>query len=355
MTETGNESAQPGELAVIEREALKQIEAARDEAALQRWHDEILGRKSGRLNGVLRSLGTLAVEERRSIGAAANLAKARLERAYEEHVERLRRVRVDETVRTGRLDVTLPGRRPPVGRLHPITQTLRELLAALTELGFQVLEGPEVETDYYNFEKLRIPRDHPARDMWDTLWLDPIAEGRHSMLLRTHTSPNQIRVMEKYQPPIRLAVPGKCYRKEAVDATHEWQLTQIEGLAVDENITLADLKGTLGELARRMFGSERKIMLRLAYFPFVEPGVEMAVDCFACSGSGCSMCKQTGWIEVLGAGMVHPEVLAGVGYDPERYTGFAWGLGVERFALLRHGIDDIRNFYANDLRFLEQF
>jgi phenylalanyl-tRNA synthetase alpha chain len=281
--------------------------------------------------------------------------KVEFERAYEAAQDGLRRRKVEATLTAGRLDVTLPGRRPQVGRLHPVTQTLRDLLTALTAMGFQVAEGPEVESDYYNFEKLRIPQDHPARDMWDTLWLDPVAEGQHSMLLRTHTSPNQIRVMERLQPPIRLAVPGKCYRKEAVDATHEWQLTQIEGLAVDEHITLADLKGTLGELARRIFGSERQIMLRLAYFPFVEPGVEMAVDCFVCNGAGCSMCKGTGWIEVLGAGMVHPEVLAGVGYDPERYTGFAWGLGVERFALLRYRIDDIRHFYSNDLRFLEQF
>jgi phenylalanyl-tRNA synthetase alpha chain len=345
----------------LEGDALSQLAACANEVALQQWHTEFLGRKSGRLTSVIDSIGTLPREQRPQAGKEANRVKQLLQQAYDERVETLRRRKLDDAIQHGRIDITLPGRRPAVGRLHPVTQTLRDLLAALSDMGFQVVEGPEVETDYYNFEKLRIPQDHPARDMWDTLYLDPERLGRHPLLLRTHTSPNQIRVMERQQPPIRIAVPGKCYRKEATDATHEWQLTQIEGLAVDENITLADLKGTLSELARRMFGAQRKTMLRHGYFPFVEPGVEMAVDCFVCDGKGevdgaaCSMCKQTGWIEILGAGMVHPEVLAGVGYDPERYTGFAWGLGVERVALLRHRIDDIRYFYSNDLRFLEQF
>jgi phenylalanyl-tRNA synthetase alpha chain len=339
----------------IRLSALSGLAACADEKGLDEWKVEFLGRKAGRLSAIMRSVGSLPPAERPELGAAANVAKDELEAAYEQREATLKRRRLEETIERGHIDVTLPGRRPQIGRLHPVTQTLRDLLAALTDLGFQVAEGPEVETDYYNFEMLRIPRDHPARDMWDTLYLDPENSGYRPLLLRTHTSPNQIRVMERQQPPIRLAIPGKCYRKEATDATHEWQLTQIEGLAIDENITLADLKGTLGELARRMFGAERKIMLRYAYFPFVEPGVEMAVDCFACGGSGCRVCKETGWIEILGAGMVHPEVLAGVGYDPERYTGFAWGLGVERVALLRNNIEDIRLFYANDLRFLEQF
>jgi len=342
-------------LTAIRDDALNSLAAIVDEADLDRWHTTFLGRKAGRLTGVLRGLGSSPAGERAAVGQSANEVKRELEAAYERHQESIRRRGVVETIQRARVDVTLPGRRPAIGRLHPVTLTLRDLLAALTDLGFQVAEGPEVETDYYNFEMLRIPRDHPARDMWDTLYLDPELGGKRPLLLRTHTSPNQIRVMERQQPPIRLAVPGKCYRKEAMDATHEWQLTQIEGLAVDENITLADLKGTLGELARRIFGSDRRIMLRHGYFPFVEPGVEMFVDCFQCTGAGCATCKQTGWIEILGAGMVHPEVLEGVGYDPDRYTGFAWGLGVERVALLRYGIDDIRQFYANDLRFLEQF
>jgi phenylalanyl-tRNA synthetase alpha chain len=222
-------------------------------------------------------------------------------------------------------------------------------------MGFQVVEGPEVEWDYYNFEALRIPADHPARDMWDTLWIDYERNGERAMLLRTHTSPNQVRFMEQSQPPIRIVVPGKCYRFEATDPTHEWMMTQVEGLAVDEGISLTDLKGTLAEFARRIFGQERRVAFRCDYFPFVEPGMEMRIDCFICRGGGCRTCHNSGWIEILGAGMVHPEILTKVGYDAEKYTGFAFGLGIERIALLRHGIDDIRHFYANDLRFLRQF
>ncbi len=220
------------------------------------------------------------------------------------------------------------------------------------------MEGPEVEWDHYNFEMLNIPKGHPARDMWNTLWVDYQNEaGEQPMLLRTHTSPMQARVMENSKPPIRVVVPGKCYRYEATDATHEWHFYQVEGLAVDEGITFADLKGTLYAFARRMFGEDRKVRFRCDYFPFVEPGVDMSIDCFACDGegSGCRICRDSGWIEIMGAGMVHPKVLAGVGYDPEKYTGFAFGLGPERIAMLKYGIDDIRLFYANDLRFLRQF
>ncbi|MFH1486162.1 MAG: phenylalanine--tRNA ligase subunit alpha, partial [Chloroflexota bacterium] len=249
-----------------------------------------------------------------------------------------------------------PGRRPLLGRLHPVTQMVREICAAFVSMGFQVVEGPEVEWDYYNFEALNIPKDHPARDMWDTFWMDAKNEqGERDMLLRTHTSPMQIRVMEKTRPPVRVVVPGKCYRYEATDATHESMLYQIEGLAVDKNITLADLKGTLYEFAKMLFGKERKVRFRCDYFPFVEPGAEMAIDCFACQGEGCRLCSNSGWIEILGAGMVHPDVLRRVGYDPDVYTGFAFGLGAERVTMLRYGIEDIRLFYANDLRFLRQF
>jgi phenylalanyl-tRNA synthetase alpha chain len=219
-----------------------------------------------------------------------------------------------------------------------------------------VAEGPEVEWEHYNFDTLNIPADHPARDMWDTFWIDHRNEkGERHMLLRTHTSPMQIRVMEKTKPPVRVVVPGKCYRYEATDARHESMFYQIEGLAVDEHITFADLKGTLYEFARRMFGEERKVRFRCDYFPFVEPGCEMAIDCFVCGGKGCRLCTGTGWIEILGAGMVHPQVLRNVGYDPEKYTGYAFGLGVERISMLLYGIDDIRLFYNNDLRFLKQF
>jgi phenylalanyl-tRNA synthetase alpha chain len=221
-----------------------------------------------------------------------------------------------------------------------------------------VVEGPEVEWDHYNFEMLNIPKGHPARDMWNTLWVDYTNDaGEYPMLLRTHTSPMQARVMEAQRPPVRVIVPGKCYRYEATDATHEWHFYQVEGLAVDEGITFANLKGTLYEFARRLFGEERQIRFRCDYFPFVEPGVDMSIDCFACDGQGegCRICRDSGWIEIMGAGMVHPKVLAGVGYDPDKYTGFAFGLGPERIAMLKYGIDDIRHFYANDLRFLRQF
>jgi phenylalanyl-tRNA synthetase alpha chain len=221
-------------------------------------------------------------------------------------------------------------------------------------MGFQVVEGPEVEWDYYNFEALNIPANHPARDMWDTFYVD--ADHRvGQMLLRTHTSPNQVRVMEKSRPPVRVVVPGKCYRYEAVDASHEAMFYQVEGLAVDEGITLADLKGVLTNFAHHLFGRDRKVRFRCDYFPFVEPGAEMAVQCWVCQGAGCRLCKQSGWIEIMGAGMVHPRVLERVGYDPAVYTGFAFGMGPERVAMLRHGIDDIRLFYGNDLRFLRQF
>jgi phenylalanyl-tRNA synthetase alpha chain len=241
-----------------------------------------------------------------------------------------------------------------MGQVHPVTRILDEILTAFVRMGFQIVEGPEVEWDYYNFEALNIPRDHPARDMWDTFYVASQARPGE-LLLRTHTSPNQVRVMEQTKPPVRVVVPGKVYRYEATDASHESMFYQVEGLAVDETITMADLKGTLTEFARAVFGKERRTRFRCEYFPFVEPGAEMSIDCFVCNGVGCRLCKGSGWIEILGAGMVHPKVLAGVGYDPDRYSGFAFGMGPERVAMLKYGIDDIRLFYGNDLRFLRQF
>lgn len=292
-----------------------------------------------------------------AMGASANEIKALLERHYGEKKETLRQEAYQDLERTltvEKIDVTLPGRTVPLGRLHPITQIVREICDIFVALGFQVVEGPEVEWDYYNFEALNIPADHPARDMFSTFWVDTKSSER-PMLLRTHTSPMQIRVMEQTRPPVRVVVPGKVYRYEATDATHESMFYQIEGLAVDKNITLADLKGTLFEFAKHLFGEERKVRFRCDYFPFVEPGVEMAIDCFACGGAGCRLCSGTGWIEILGAGMVHPDVLRRVNYDPDVYTGFAFGLGLERILILRYGIDDIRLFYSNDIRFLRQF
>ncbi len=341
-------------LTELEREARDALAAAADLEALDAWRSAFLGRK-GRLREVTRGLGSLPPEERRQVGALANRVLADLEAAYEERRRALEGEALARKLAQAAVDVSLPGRPLPRGRLHPVTQTLRDVLAAFQALGFQVVEGPEVEWDYYNFEALLIPKDHPARDLWATLWIDYRRDGEMPMLLRTHTSPNQVRYMEKHRPPIRIVSPGRCYRYEATDPTHEWMLTQVEVLAVDEGLSLADLKGTLAEVARRLFGTERRVRFRCEYYPFVEPGMDVLIDCFQCRGEGCRTCGQSGWIEVLGSGMVHPRILANVGYDPERYTGFAAGLGIERIAMLRYGIDDIRLFYQNDLRFLEQF
>ena len=324
---------------------------------LENWRLAYLGRR-GRLTILLRGLSALDLEERRVVGSLANNSKGTLEQSLERRAAEIDGAALALSANQDKLDVTLPGRPTPMGRLHPTTQIVREICDAFSDMGFSVVEGPEVEWEHYNFEMLNIPRGHPARDMWNTLWVDYQNEaGEQPMLLRTHTSPIQARVMESTQPPIRVVVPGKCYRYEATDATHEWHFYQVEGLAVDEGITFADLKGTLYEFARRLFGEDRKVRFRCDYFPFVEPGVDMSIDCFACQGegNGCRICRDSGWIEIMGAGMVHPKVLAGVGYDTEKYTGFAFGLGPERIAMLKYGIDDIRLFYANDLRFLRQF
>jgi phenylalanyl-tRNA synthetase alpha chain len=335
--------------------AISELDSIDNPGDLEAWRIRYLGRKSA-LTEILRGLANLPLEEKRAIGAAANELKSSLENSLELKKEAVNESEIARTIEQGRLDVTLPGYPITLGRLHPTTQMLRQICNIFTSMGFEVVEGPDVEWDYYNFEALNIPQDHPARDMWDTLWMDYETEdGCRPMLLRTHTSPMQIRVMESRRPPVRVIVPGKVYRYEATDATHESMFYQVEGFAVDRNITLADLKGTLFEFAKRLFGKERKARFRCDYFPFVEPGVEMAIDCFLCNGAGCQLCSGTGWIEILGAGMVHPDVLRRVDYDPDIYTGFAFGLGVERMLMLLHGIDDIRLFYSNDLRFLRQF
>ena len=309
--------------------ALKELQELKSLKSLEDWRVAYLGRR-GRLTALLRGLSQLDVEQRREAGALANHAKRDLEQRLE---IRSREITAAERARTESqegLDVTLPGRPNTLGRLHPTTQVVREICDAFVGMGFNIVEGPEVEWDKYNFEMLNIPKGHPARDMLDTLWVDYLNEaGERPMLLRTHTSPMQARVMEASQPPIRVVVPGKVYRYEATDPTHEWHFHQVEGLAVDEGITFANLKGTLYEFARRLFGQERKVRFRCDYFPFVEPGVDMSIDCFACGGEapGCRVCRDSGWIEIMGAGMVHPKVLQGVGYDPEKYTGFAFGMG----------------------------
>ncbi|MDE2899527.1 MAG: phenylalanine--tRNA ligase subunit alpha [Chloroflexota bacterium] len=348
-----------GTLHNIRTVAVAELDGVEDDAALEAWRIAYLGRREGRLTLIMRRMAELEAEERRSVGVQANDVKALLESQLAEKTEALKSAKLAQAAQEGRLDVTLPGRRPALGRLHPITQTMREITRAFISMGFQVVEGPEVELDHYNFGMLNIPRGHPARDMFDTLWLDHTnAEGEREMLLRTHTSPMQARIMEATQPPVRVVVPGRVYRFEATDATHEWHFTQVEGLAVDRGITFANLKGTLYEFARLVFGSERRVRFRCDFFPFVEPGVDVAIDCFSCDGAGapdCRICRGSGWIEIMGAGMVHPRVLEMSGIDHTEYTGFAFGMGVERIAMLKHGIDDIRYFYGNDARFLRQF
>lgn len=339
----------------LKSQALSELESLANLEELDAWRVKYLGRK-GALTQKLRSVSELPVDQRPQVGAAANRVKSLLEESFTGKQESLKKSEIEKQLEEKRIDVTLPGKPVRLGRLHPTTRILRETSAIFTAMGFEVVEGPEVETDYYNFEALNIPPGHPARDMWDTLWVDYINEnGERPMLMRTHTSPMQIRFMERRKPPIRVIMPGKVYRYEATDATHESMFYQIEGLAVDKGITMADLKGTLYEFARRLFGEDRRVRFRCDYFPFVEPGVEMAIDCFICKGKGCRVCKNEGWIEILGAGMVHPDVLRRVNLDPEIYTGFAFGMGLERIPMLKYGIDDIRLFYGNDLRFLEQF
>jgi phenylalanyl-tRNA synthetase alpha chain len=342
-------------LTEINSRAIDELRSLSDLKELDSWRVRYLGKKS-ELTQLLRGLAALPMDKRKLIGASANELRATLERQYSEKKDAIKELAFQdiEIAAIGKKDVSLPGRPIPLGRLHPTTQMVQQICDIFTSLGFQSVEGPEVEWDYYNFEALNIPPDHPAHDMFATFWIDTEPDQR-PMLLRTHTSPMQIRVMEQTRPPVRVVVPGKVYRYEATDATHESMFYQIEGLAVDENITFSDLKGTLYEFAKRLFGEERRVRFRCDYFPFVEPGVEMAIDCMSCGGSGCRLCSDTGWIEILGAGMVHPDVLRRVDYDPEVFTGFAFGLGLERIPMLRYGIDDIRLFYSNDLRFLSQF
>ena len=337
----------------LESRAIGQLAAVSSREELDEWRVSFLGRR-GEITQLLRGLGSLPPEERPTAGAAANALRQKLQEAMTSREEELTRSESEDSGES--IDVTLPGWPVPRGGIHPTTRIVREICAAFSSMGFSVVEGPEIEWDHYNFEMLNIPKDHPARDMWDTLWIDYEDDnGERPMLLRTHTSPMQARIMENQRPPVRVVVPGKCYRYEATDPRHEWHFYQIEGLAVDRGITMTDLKGTLYEFARRIFGVDRKVRFRCDYFPFVEPGVDMSIDCFLCDGEGCRVCSDTGWIEIMGAGMVHPKVLEGVGYDPNIYTGFAFGMGPERISMLKHGIDDIRLFYSNDLRFLRQF
>ena len=342
-----------------------QLARAATDADLKALHDEFLSRKAGAVTGLMKTLGALPPEARREFGQLVNTLKTEIETALDQT-----RAALESTRRpAGSVDVTLPGRRLPMGRVHPLMRVRHQVEDIFSHMGYEILEGPEVEDDFHNFEALNMPPDHPARDMQDTLYLDaPIAGGtwgahrgkipeaqvRAATLLRTHTSAMQIRYMKTFPPPVRIIVPGRVYRRDNLDLSHTPMFQQFEGLVVGEGVTLADLKGTLEAMLRALFG-DVKVRLRPSFFPYTEPSAEVDVSCRACGGSGCGTCKQTGWLEILGSGMVHPAVFEAVGYDPEKVTGFAFGLGLERVAMLKYGVDDIRLFYENDLRFLEQF
>ncbi len=331
-------------------QALAGLSKVLDDQELQNWRIRYLGR-SAEVGKVLEGLPKLPAEERPAVGRRVNEVKSSLEKAFDEKVQALRLQALERSLGEEKLDVTLPGLPPKRGRIHPSTQTMREIISIWAVMGFQVYRSREVETDEYNFGLLNFPPHHPARDMQDSFYTtDP------EVILRTHTSPGQIHVMRERAPePIRVVLPGMCFRHEQITARSEIQFNQIEGLAVGTNITMADLKGTLIAFARLFFGQDVRTRFRASYFPFTEPSAELDIECFVCGGDGCPVCKRTGWLEILGSGMVHPTVLENGGYDPSIYSGFAFGMGPERITMLKHGIEDIRYFWGNDLRFLEQF
>ncbi|PLR77753.1 phenylalanine--tRNA ligase subunit alpha [Bacillus sp. V3-13] len=334
----------------LQAEALDKVENAAGLKELNDIRVAYLGKK-GPITEVLKGMGKLSPEERPKMGALANEVRDAITAAIEAKQQLLEEAAVLEQLASETIDVTLPGRPVKVGNHHPLTRIVEEIEDLFLGMGYAVAEGPEVEQDYYNFEALNFPKGHPARDMQDSYYIS------EDILLRTHTSGVQARTMEKNQGkgPVKIICPGKVYRRDNDDATHSHQFMQIEGLVVDENIRLSDLKGTLDLFAKKLFGEDREIRLRPSFFPFTEPSVEMDISCKFCGGHGCGVCKETGWIEILGAGMVHPNVLEMAGYDSKKYTGFAFGLGIERIAMLKYGVDDIRHFYTNDNRFLKQF
>lgn len=311
--------------------------------------DKYLGRQRGLVAQEMRKLGQVPSGERPEAGKVLNRLKIAVSKALETRQAELKKILEEAQLREERIDATLPAYSVRTGGIHPIRRVWREMEDIFVRMGFTVAVGPEIESDHYNFEALNIPKGHPARDDQDTLYISD------SLLLRTHTSPVQIRTMEQHQPPIRIVVPGRVFRRDSVDATHSPMFHQMEGLVVDEGITLADLKGTLEVFFRELFSEQTRVRLRPSYFPFVEPGAEVDISCIFCGGNGCRVCKRTGWIEILGAGMVHPRVFSMVGYDSERYTGFAWGMGIDRIAILKYQIDDMRLLFENDIRFLSQF
>ncbi len=335
------------ELQNLEKEARQQLEVLSDSNGLEDFRIRYLGRK-GQFSTILRQLGTVATEERPRLGQLANTVKEQIEGLFAERYQAIHSADGVAGPTSSLTDLTLPGRIPVSGRLHPVTQVMQEVCAIFENLGFAVAEGPDVEQDYYNFEALNIPAHHPARDMHDTFYVGD------SILLRTHTSPMQARIMETRQPPLRVIAPGKVYRCDS-DITHTPMFHQVEGFLVDRHVSFADLKGVLTVFTQKMFERDLPLRFRPSFFPFTEPSAEVDIACVICGGSGCRVCKRSGWLEILGSGMIDPEVFRMVGYDPEIYSGFAFGLGIERIAMLKYGIDDIRLYYENDLRFLSQF
>ena len=331
----------------VKKEFLEGLEKVNSIEELEKLRVEFIGRK-GKVTELLKSIPKLPPEERKEFGKACNVLKGEIESLIKEKLSYFKELEKKEKLEKERIDVTLPGRRRPLGSLHVVTKTLKEIVNIFTSMGFSVAEGPEIETDFYNFEALNIPKGHPAREMQDTFYIS------EDVVLRTHTSPVQVRVMEKHQPPIQIVAPGKVYRKDA-DVTHTPMFHQVEGLMVDEKVTFADLKGVLELFLKEMFGSETKVRFRPSYFPFTEPSAEVDIGCVICGGKGCKVCKGTGWLEILGCGMVDPAVFKAVDINPDIYQGFAFGMGVERIAMLKYGIDDLRLFFENDLRFLRQF
>lgn len=337
-------------LTALKTEALGELEQVANQQQLNDLRVKYLGKK-GALTEILRGMGSLSAEERPVIGQVGNEVRAAIEEVIAAKQERFQQEETENRLRAETIDVTLPGRPSRPGAVHPLNKVIQEIEDIFIGMGYTVAEGPEVESDYYNFEALNLPKDHPARDMQDSFYIT------EDILMRTQTSPVQVRTMEaaKGKAPLKIICPGKVYRRDDDDATHSFQFHQIEGLVIGENIRMSDLKGTLLMFVREMFGQHTQIRLRPSFFPFTEPSAEVDVTCVHCRGNGCRICKQTGWLEILGCGMVHPKVLEAGGYDSAKYTGFAFGMGVERIALLKYGIDDIRHFYTNDLRFLKQF
>lgn len=336
------------QLQAIRQKAVEQLNTLNDQKSLEAFRVEILGKK-GELTSILKQMGKLSAEERPIIGQLANEVRSHIEALIDSKKTEIAQKELNERLANEKIDVTLPGKPLNLGNRHPLEIVMDEIKEIFVGMGFDIVDGPEVESDYYNFEALNIPKDHPARDTQDTFYIT------ENILLRTQTSPVQVRVMEKQKPPIRIISPGRVYRSDALDATHSPLFHQIEGLVVDKGITFADLKGTLETFVKRLYGEDSVVRFRPHHFPFTEPSAEVDVQCFNCHGEGCRLCKNEGWIEILGCGMVHPKVLENCNIDPNVYSGFALGLGLERVAMRRYGIDDIRMFYENDVRFLKQF